>query len=358
MVSTGCGAADSESEAGGSSATALDGVAPPPATRLLVPPLQPGDDGFEPVTAIDAAEVDEPCPTDERVEVEAGDVSTVQQEQFRLEPMLGVVLQYGSERPDVFGGYGLHWASNGDGSVFVSFTTDVAEHRAALMEKVEFPDQLIVCQAAASEVERSAIQATLVDELGGRFTSIGGGGKSGAVEVGLNATEEALASELVDRYGAAVVVTVGALAFPIDRAEIVCGPALEADVIDGLDVEIIEPATPLSMTEAGTFGVTVRLSNVSTQPISFDSGQPTATIADEQGEPLSTDTRSFGDLGIPIDLEPGTHQDFELTIALASCDPSVGYVIPPGERFVVVSFYNAQLQGDMNSRPLPIVIAN
>jgi hypothetical protein len=86
--------------------------------------------------------------------------------------MLEVVLRCGSERPDVFGGYGLHWYSADDASVFVSFAGNLASHREALADQVEFRDGLIVCQAAASEADRNAIQATHVDELSGRFTSI------------------------------------------------------------------------------------------------------------------------------------------------------------------------------------------
>ncbi len=44
-------------------------------------------------------------------------------------------------------------------------------------------------------------------------------------------------------------------------------------------------------------------------------------------------------------------------MSLASCDPSIGYVIPPGDHFVVVSFYNDRLQTNIDPAPLPIAIA-
>lgn len=326
----------------------------PPATRVVVPVSEPGDGASAPVTAVDVSEVDEPCPADVPVDMNVTESSVIIEESSRLEPMLGVVLQYGTQHPEVFGGYGLHWVSAGDASVFVSFTGDLTEHRAALAAMVEYPDELIVCQAPASEQERNAIQATLIDELDGRFLEIGSGGKRGAVTVALNATEEALAAELVDRYGSAIEMTVGALRYPLENATPVCAPRIEPNLLDGLDVEILNSTTPATMTEAGTVPMTVRLTNTSEQPIRFDSGQPSTLLTDADGAPLTSDTRAVADVGIEISLDPAAHQDFDVDVTLASCDPSLGYVVPGGAYFVVVSFYNAQLQGPMNSAPLPI----
>lgn len=325
-------------------------------TVPIGPPPGPGD--VVPVTAVDAEMVDEPCPADVAVDMSATESSVLLDETSRLEPMLGIVLQYGQQHPDVFGGYGLHWFSAGDASVFVSFTDDVAEHRAALVERVEFPDELIVCQAPASEADQRAIQATLTNELAGRFTSIGAGGKSGAVTVGLNANEEALAEELVQRYGAAVEVTVGALTYPLAEAEAVCGARLEASLIDGLAITIVDSEMPVHLTSAATVPLTVRLTNTSDQTIRFDSGQPTAVITEAQGVPLILDTRGRDDVGVTIELDPGGHQDFDLDVSLASCDPALGYTLSPGEHHIVVSLYNAQRPAEMHSEPLPITIAD
>jgi len=287
----------------------------------------------------------------------ATDSSILLDETSRLEPMLGIVLQYGSEHPDVFGGYGLHWHSSEDASVFVSFTGDLAEHRDALTELVAYPDELIVCQAPASEADRNAIQATLLDELSDRFISIGSGGKAGAVTVGLYPTDESLAAELVERYGAAVDVTVGALTFPLDDAVSVCGPRLEPNLVDGLQIEIVNATEPVRATEAGTIAVEIQLTNTGDEPIRFGSGQPSTVITNASGEPRTLDTRGVAALGIEIAIDPGAHQTFDVEVSLASCEPSNGYVIPPADHFIVVSFYNDQLQANMNSAPLPIAIA-
>ena len=53
-------------------------------------------------------------------------------EASRLEPVLGQLLAYGSERPDVFGSYGVVWHDDGTASAFASFVGDLDGHRAAL----------------------------------------------------------------------------------------------------------------------------------------------------------------------------------------------------------------------------------
>lgn len=356
VVVGGCGDADISESSPVSLGSASGEDSAPPATRAAPTPSDSGDSA--PVTAVDASDVSEPCPADAPVDLNATDPSVVLDEASRLEPMIGVVLQYGSQHPGVFGGYGLHWITADDASVFVSFTGDLGAHRAALTELVEYPDELIVCQAPASEADRSAIQATLSSELNGRFTEISSGGKSGAVVVGLNPTEETLAGELVRRYGTAIDVRVGALAYPLDDADSVCAPQLEPSLIDGLDAAILDPTEPLTMTRTGTVPLTIRLTNTSDQPIRFDSGQPSTVITDQQGSPRTSDTRAVPSVGIEVALQPDAHQDFDVEILVASCDPALGYLVPPGDHHVVVSLYNAQLQTNMHSQPLPITIAD
>ena len=351
-----CGDPDISNSSPASLGSASGEDSAPPATRAL-PTLSELRDSVT-VTAVDAGDVNEPCPTDASVDMNATGASVVLDEASRLEPMIGAVLQYGSQHPGVFGGYGLHWITAGDASVFVSFTGDLGEHRAALTELVEYPDELIVCQAPASETDRSAIQATLSSELNGRYTEISSGGKSGAVVVGLNPTEQTLADELVRRYGTAIDVRVGALTYPLDDADSVCAPRLEPSLIDGLDAAVLDTTEPVTMTRTGTVPLTIRLTNTSDQPIRFDSGQPSMVITDQQGSPRTSDTRGVPLAGIEVALQPDAHQDFEVEVLLASCDPALGYLVPPGNHHVVVSVYNVQLQTNMHSQPLPITIAD
>lgn len=128
-------------------------------------------------------------------------------ESHRLEPMLGQVLAYGGEHSAEFGTYGLVWHDRSDASVLISLTGDLDAHRETLEGLVDHPDELIVCQAALSGDANRALQALLVDELAGRFVSIGQ--DFGSVTVVLPTTEERLATDLRERYGDIVSVTFG-----------------------------------------------------------------------------------------------------------------------------------------------------
>ncbi|MGZ4794070.1 MAG: hypothetical protein ACXWBO_19625, partial [Ilumatobacteraceae bacterium] len=141
-------------------------------------------------------------------------------EQGRLEPMLGQVLAYGGEHRDEFGTYGLVWHTAGDASVVISFTAHVDEHRSALDKLVEYPDELVVCQAALSGDANLALQALLVNELAGRFISIGQG--FGSVTIELPKTEKQLAAELTARFGDIVSIKFGEL--PVSFGTVPMGP--------------------------------------------------------------------------------------------------------------------------------------
>lgn len=123
--------------------------------------------------------------------------------------MLGAVVNYGGQHPDKFGGYGLSWLDATDASVFAMFTDHIAEHRAALAAIVPYPDELMICQAALSETSSRGLEALLLDELNGRFQSLGVRYES--IEVGLKATGEAIAADLTRRCGDAVTIRVGNL---------------------------------------------------------------------------------------------------------------------------------------------------
>ena len=330
-------------------------VSPPPATIQLEPLPRPGDPDFTSVTAVDAADAADPCPTGTSTDP-AARPSVSLEESSRLEAMLGVVLEYGSQHPDTFGGYGLHWVADGDASVFALFTADLATHRAALTEQVPYPDELIMCQSPINNTQRRNIQATLTAELADHFASIGSDSMSGRVTVGLAPTDEAIAADLVDRYGAAVDVTVGALTYPLTNAENVCGPPLEPSLVAGLEITVIQPDTGTAPTATGTAKLTARLTNTGDRTIQFGSGSPTAVITNADGTPRTIGTRMTATLGLQITLQPGAHRDFDLDLSLSSCDPGVGYLVPARDTHVVVSLYNNQLQAVMHSAPIFVTI--
>lgn len=174
----------------------------------------------------------------------------------------------------------------------------------------------------------------LVDELSGRFLSIGRG--TDAVEIVLAPDEEPLASELLSRYGDRVNLSVGRLAYPLDDASSVCPDAPERRSQPDLGIEIVEPDGPVSASGVQSLQLSVRLMNISQSPISFSSGTAIGTITDLAGNVVSSGaTSELTGEEIPIKLGPGESTDLALFASMASCDPALGYVLPPGDYVVV-----------------------
>lgn len=342
----GCGAAGDEPVAEQAHQTQAASTEPPPATTLVTIPAS-----LPTVGSIVAAEVSEPCPTS--AEFEGGDGSEQIAEASRLEPMLGQVLAYGSDRPDDFGSYGLVWHGVGDASVFASFTADLDSHRDALESVAEFPDELIVCQVPISGREAQALEATLVAELSGRFLSIGRG-SSGVVDVAVRASEVELARELHDRYGDAVSLRVGALAYPIESAENVCiDPPTERN-LDGLVIDVAAPSEPVTPDEWSSLVLTVTLTNAGSEPIQFSSGVTHGVVLGDDGSVVSADVLESPAVEVWIDLRPGATTELPLNVSAVSCDPELGYRLPPGDYEVLAVI--PHLDGDLTSSPTAVSI--
>lgn len=322
-----------------------------PATTLFVRP----DTDAAGVESVPLVEVTEPCPVSDPSGARGAGVGA---EVARLEPMLGKVLAYGGQHADEFGGYGLVWHGADDASVVISFATDVDVHRAALSGMVEHPDELVVCQVAVSGVVAEAIEATLIVDLRGRFSSIGGG--LGGIEVVLAADEEALAADLDRRYGDAIELRVGALSYPLNTATSVC-PDLPVEAsLPGLEIAIVSPAEPLTAGGVEPLQLAVMLTNVGRTPIRFGSGTATGTILDSDGRVVAgPGTVAIGDVGIGVDLAPGESTELPMVASTASCDPRLGYELPPGDYQIVGHVQHSDgTPTQLISPPLPIVIGS
>jgi hypothetical protein len=263
-----------------------------------------------------------------------GDGSLMLAEQSRLEPMLGAVLAYGGEHPDVFAGHGLAWNSSDDASVFVAFSGDVEAHRQALEATVEFPDELIVCRAVLSDRESAALLAELGPLLDGRVSSWGGEAVDGAIIVDLLVSEEAYADELLARFGELVHVNVGAFPYPMPDPlpESRCETLGDPQAVDGLEITLDPIASPITMsTMLGASVTDVRLRNVGEEVIRFTTGQPLGLLVQEGDRTaVNFNELAMAALGIEVDLPPHGEQTIALSTGLASCDPAVGYRVPAG----------------------------
>ncbi|BAN02521.1 hypothetical protein [Ilumatobacter coccineus] len=341
----------------GSSAPSGDQVPAPaptamPSVTTLVPARTVLD---EPLGSVDGPVVTEPCP-ESAADLTGGQDAMVA-ESSRLEPMLGQVMAYGGDHPDQFGTSGMIWHGAGDASVFASFTADLDVHRSALSDLVEFPDELIVCQTGASAVDVAAIEATLLDELAGRFLSIGRSARG--LEVQLMAGEEDLAAELDARYGDAIILLVGELPYPIGDAESTCEPPPTQNELDGLDITIDPPAGPLDTTGLAALSLTATLTNTGDESISFGSGASQGVLLDLDGSVVSGRAAMTLE-GIGVDLAPGESSQLPVVVSTASCDPALGSELPPGEYTLVARVQHSTGDGnaELTSTPTQITITN
>jgi hypothetical protein len=331
-----------------------------PATSLAVLPTVEGSAPAGPVFVDEY----ERCPESE-TSLDFGDGGAMSTEASRLEPMLGRVLAYGTEHADEFGTYGLMWHDATDASVFISLTTDLDAHRAALADIAEYPDELIVCQAALSGTANQALQAALVADLAGRFTSIGQG--YGWVEIHLLAHEEQLAAELAGRFGDIVSLKVGNFDYPLSPTAR-AGGACSLDVTGPTDLDGLTATLEFDQPSVGAddeLSGTVTVTNTGAAPASFSSGSPLVASIVRPG--TTTVVAAYAGmtalLGDGATLQPGESHTISVVGGFASCDPGLGYTLPPGQYDAVVPVVVAHPQqaGDPTVNLLvasaPIIIA-
>jgi hypothetical protein len=175
----------------------------------------------------------------------------------------------------------------------------------------------------------------------------------------LQPDDEALAAELVDRYGDAIDVTVGVLSYPIAEASPVCTEPVGERSPAGLEVAIVPPAGPFVTSDAEPWSFEIRLTNVGDAPIAFGSGIATGTVLDAIGNVVGS-SANIGreDVGIQIDLAPGASTSLPGVVGPASCEPRLGYLLPPDDYQLVatLSRFDASSQGTLLTPPQPIVV--
>jgi hypothetical protein len=197
---------------------------------------------------------------------------------------------------------------------------------------------------------RAEIEAE-VDRSGEQFLSLGE--SDGVVTISFRADAEAVARDLVDRYGDQVEVTLGLLPYPdagADRRDGACPDGLGGSTPAGLAAEIVVDVAP---THPGAWGSgSVELRNTGTEQIRFDSGSPLAAfVLDPSGELVGVFEGGIAGVGIAVDLAPGAAMSIPLVFGTASCDPALGHALPAGDYQLV-----AQLATGVVTATTPIRI--
>jgi hypothetical protein len=179
-----------------------------------------------------------------------------------------------------------------------------------------------------------------VSELLGRYPGqvLSANERDGIVHVDVAADEEAVAAEL-DSHPNIVVDRVGALGWPIDAAVDVCEPTPPSSgpsPIDGLVLEVLPPDGAIDAPGLDPAELAVRATNGSSVEVSFTTSVAQGLILGAEGDVVNANVFDVGAVAVPVRLAPGASEELSVLVGTASCDPVLGYQLPPGTYRVVV----------------------
>lgn len=252
--------------------------------------------------------------------------------------VMGVVNAYVAERADVAGS---PWLDSGTAQprVVIGFTRAIADHTAALDAKLAHPEELLVCQIRHGQAEVTTVSQQIQQDMmvgdPGPYSSVGAGPEF--VEVSLRADQEALATDLVARYGDIVQVTVGLFPYPMGSrparsyATAVCA----AQPVDGpMSMDGVRATAVLAadhVTSGGEIAGTITITNAGTAPATFPTGDPLVGVVVRAGtaEAVGVSTMGVAGVGAGGVLEPGGSLTVKLQAGTASCSPD-RYALAPG----------------------------
>jgi hypothetical protein len=153
--------------------------------------------------------------------------------------------------------------------------------------------------------------------------------------------DESIAAELYERYGDVLDIRVGAMPYPLPdggAASEACGtvpepPADQAGLAISLDALTADPRVE------GGATTQVRIVNETSAAVGFGSGQPLTAVMVRPGSSqiIGVYTGAIAGTGLTVSLQPGEETSIQVLVSAASCDPSLGYVLPAGDYEVVVT---------------------
>jgi hypothetical protein len=232
--------------------------------------------------------------------------------------------------------------------IVAAFTGDGASRDAVLRPRLRHPARLVVesrphsladLRRMRGEVERTLRQRQA--QTGRRILASIGEGKA-VVSVRLRADQEQVASELAARYGSAVELRVGFLAFPERRRRRPgppAGPALEEQAFEGLEMSVEVDQEILRAGDDGHGRLVLR--NSSPERIGpLGCGQPlVGSLLNSSLEHVGGYSGAIAGTGRTIDLAPGGSAELRVIFGTASTREDLGYVLPPGRYWLKVQMH-------------------
>jgi hypothetical protein len=255
--------------------------------------------------------------------------------QSALQGDLELIARYGEEHPGTWAGV---WFDNEPTvRIVAAFTSDVAQHDAALRPRLRHPGRLVVQKMPHSLSDlrqvRQEIERTLQQQAAetGRpiLTSIGQG--KAVIHVALRADQENVARELAARYGSAVELRVGAFSFPgrrRSRPRPPGRPAPEEQAFEGLEMSLEVDQRVLEVGDDG-HGRLVLRNNGQERIGPLGSGQPLAgSLLNASREAVGGYSGAIAGTGLTIDLAPG--QSFSIRVIYGTASTRGRHLLAQG----------------------------
>ena len=252
----------------------------------------------------------------------------VAREQQRIAGDADLAVQYGADHPDEFAS--LRYENGLRVRLVIGFTAHIEQHCAALRAILEYPDEFEIIRQPATEARLDEIMGEIIDMVGGTFQSVGRG--AGVIHVNLRADGDDVAANVVAAYGDLVEITVGLLPYPDRFAGLpLCGPepgeaTSEAPLTAAAELDSDVVAS------GADFRGKVTITNSGDVAYDFQSGPTQTAVVYLPGAatPSGFFTGGMDAIGFGATLARGESVTLDVVGGTASCDPSLGYALPPG----------------------------
>jgi hypothetical protein len=300
-------------------------------------------------------EVTQPRPPEETSDLEL--------EHSKLRHDIEVIRRYGEAHPDEW--TELLVENEPSVRIVVLFAcTNPRHHAEALGELVEYPDQLEVrwTEFSRAQLEQmlTEIQQLAMSSERGSFTSWGIG--PGRINVSVAADQEKIASTLVERFGDAVVVRVGAFPYPNifeARSGNKNGSGNEGTNVPLISTNELKVSIDddLVVSSGGTSHGSLRFHNLGVDEVVLaTNGGVTARVVDPStGEVVGG---FVGAQSLPLihySIPPGGTTIVPLLVGTASFKSKLGYAVPPGQ-WMIDALITIKDNGVHRIPPMSIVI--
>ena len=287
----------------------------------------------------------------------------VAREQQRISGDVDLAVQYGADHPAEFAS--VRYENGPRVRLVIGFTAHVEEHCAALRAILEFPDEFEIIRQPATEARLEEIQQEIIDLTPGQVLGVGIG--AGTIDVQLRADGEAMAAEIQARYGDLVSIQVGLLPYPDPFAgDLGCGVFSPHPIVEDSPFMVTLRLDIDEVRSGADFRATATVTNTGPEAVMLETGQPLTAIIFGRGSDqlVGGFAGGVGGTGFGGNLAPGDGLDIDVLGSTASCEPALGYALPPGAYDIRVAVDQYTMHDDaptevsyLLSEPIPLTIA-